>query len=162
MPDAIGVPLAHVFGGGLAANALLIFGLVQVFLGAEEGSQVSQDRRLPIDSDLKVFGMLFGMGAIIGWVVYNVSGCAAVYDWVVPTLVVAGVAGAAVSFTICSKLNDEYISRAELNLAEGNYKEAIEDAREVMRSSEALRNRAKQISQQAHALRNEQPMGLGA
>jgi hypothetical protein len=67
--------------------------------------------------------------------------------------------GLVVALPRVSKLNESYLSRAATNLEAGNFKEALEDASEVARSSERLRERANQIVEAAREMRNRQPLG---
>lgn len=145
--------------GGLAANALLLFSLVGVALGGQ-GSHVSKSRRLPQDSDAKLFRLLFVIGAVIGCGFAYLGGFA---DWVFafPTGAASFVVGSIIAYRTCVKLNDGYLQRAYENLERGDFRGAIEDAKEVARSSEVLRAEAKSIVAKAEELRREQPLPIG-
>lgn len=152
--------LAYVVVGGLAANFFLVFSLFTVLTGASEGSQISDSRKLSIDSDAKVFGILFGVGAFIGLFFGSSGQFALTPEFMFLPAMGSFLVGTAISYFICNKLNNDYMARAERNFAEGNFREAIEDAREVARSSETMRRRANEIVEAARA-HVETPMGLG-
>jgi hypothetical protein len=61
---------------------------------------------------------------------------------------------------LTSKINDIYVNRARQNLKDGLYKEAIEDASEVARSSERLRSEARAIEKLAREMRDDQPVKI--
>lgn len=148
----------HLIIGGVAANLLVLWSLVNVAAGGE-GSCVSRERRLPQDSDQKLFGFLFAVGGICGLGVAVLSGFS--FDWLYlgATAAAAFVIGMVVALPWVAKLNEQYLNRAATELDSGNFKEALEDASEVARSSERLRDRANQIIEAARAMRNRQPLG---
>lgn len=126
--------------GGFAANALLIQALLGIAFG-EQDSCIRKERRLPIDSDLKLFSIGFAVGASIGIAIAASIGVIA-WEFVAVAGVVAFIAGSAVAMGFCVKLNGQYLARAYENFHSGNFREAIEDASEVARSSERLRSEA--------------------
>ncbi|MDZ4779851.1 MAG: hypothetical protein SGJ19_06340 [Planctomycetia bacterium] len=148
----------HLIVGGIAANLLVIWSLANVAIGGE-GSHISRDRRLPSDSDGQLFGMLFAVGGLCGLGVAVITGFPQDPLYLGATAAVAFVVGLVVTLPRVAKLNESYLSRAATNLEEGNYKEALEDASEVARSSERLRERANQIVEAAREMRNRQPLG---
>ena len=144
MFDVVTIVSGHIIIGGIAANLLVIFGLLSVAFGGE-GSCVSPARRLPQDSDAKLVGLLFGVGAVCGVLFAYLSGFAVDWTWIAPTGFVSFMLGSFLAFSRVSKLNEQYLSRAQANFDQGRYKQAIEDANEVARSSERLRSAAKKI-----------------
>jgi len=120
---------------------------------------VSRERRPPNDSDAKLFGILFAVGAICGLLVAVGAGFPADPIYLVASGGLAFVAGLVVALPRVAKLNESYLNRAASNLELGNYKEAIEDASEVARSSERLRERANEIVETTREMRNRQPLG---
>lgn len=158
MIDQATTGLMHVIVGGLAANLLVIWSLANVALGGE-GSKVSRERRLPSDSDSQLFGILFAVGAVCGLLVAAGTGFPADPFYLAASGGLAFVAGLVVALPLVAKLNESYLNRAASNLELGNYKEAIEDASEVARSSERLRERANEIVETAREMRNQQPLG---
>lgn len=148
----------HLVIGGVAANLLVLFSLVNVASGGE-GSKVSRERRLPQDSDGKLFGFLFAVGGVCGLAVAMLSGFSADWLYLGASAGVAFVVGMIVALPWVAKLNEQYLTRAASELEEGRFKEALEDASEVARSSERLRDRANQIVEAAKAMRNRQPLG---
>ena len=161
MIDTIRGVLAYVAICGLAANVFVIMGLVSVATGSAEGSQVSKSRRLPIDSDAKVFGILFAIGAFLGITFGTSTQFTLQAEGIVLPALFSFLIGLGGAWWITHHLNNEYMARAERNLSEGHYREAMEDALEVARSSETMRNRAKRLASEAKQL-HQQNMGLGA
>jgi hypothetical protein len=147
----------HLVVGGVAANLLVIWSLVNVAAGGE-GSRVSRERRLPQDSDQKLFGFLFAVGGICGLAVAVLSGFSTDWLFLAASAGLAFVVGMVVALPWVAKLNEQYLHRAASELELGNFKEALEDASEVARSSERLRDRANQIVEAAKGLRNRQPL----
>jgi hypothetical protein len=147
MFEQVMTAVMHLVVGGLAANLLVIWALISVAIGGE-GSRVSPARRLPSDSDGQLFAILFCVGAVCGLVVAMVASAALGF-----------VAGLVVALPRVAKLNENYLTRAESNLQLGDFKGALEDASEVARSSERLRERANQIVEAAREMRNRQPLG---
>lgn len=141
--------------GGIAANTLMLLALIGLMFGGQ-GSQVSKQRRFRQDSNARLFGLLFVVGAVIGCGFALVAGFA---DWffAFPAGVASFVIGSIIAYRTCVKLNEAYFERALQNLEQGDYKGAIEDAMEVARSSEALRSEANTIIAQAQELRRSQP-----
>lgn len=158
MFDQVITGVLHAIAGGVAANTLVIFSLVNVAMGAE-GSRISRERRLPSDSDALLFGMLFAVGAVCGLVLAFLTGFPADRFYLLGSAGVGFVAGLLIALPKVAKLNEAYLSRAQSNLDEGHFKEALEDASEVARSSERLRARANRIVEAARELRNRQPLG---
>lgn len=152
----------HLIVGGIAANLLVVWSLLSVAMGGE-GSQIRRERRLPGDSDSQLFAMLFAVGSTCGLIVAIVAGFSADPLYFAATAGVAFVAGLVFAFPRVAKLNEAYLQRAASNLEDGHFKEALEDASEVSRSSERLRARANQIIEMAREMRNRQPFdGLSA
>jgi hypothetical protein len=158
MFDTLMTGLLHLVVGGIAANALVIFSLVNVAVGGE-GSKISPQRRLPNDSDAQLFGTLFAVGAVCGLVLALLTGFPEDRFYLLGSAGVGFIAGVLIAWPRVTQLNEAYLIRAEQNLEEGQYKEALEDASEVARSSERLRERANQIVEAARAMRNRQPFG---
>jgi hypothetical protein len=158
MLDQLTTAAMHLIVGGIAANLLVIWSLANVAMGGE-GSQISRNRRLPNDSDGQLFGMLFAVGGLCGLLVAVGTGFPQDPLYLGATAAVAFVVGLVVALPRVAKLNESYLSRAAANLEEGNFKEALEDASEVARSSERLRERANQIVEAAREMRNRQPLG---
>jgi hypothetical protein len=156
MIDQAFAAVAHVVAGGIAANTLVIFSLLSVAMGGQ-GSHISRDRRLPSDSDSQLFAILFALGSLCGLIVAFVVGFSPDPLYLAATAGVAFVLGLIVALPRVSKLNEQYLDRAANNLEEGHFKEAIEDASEVARSSERLRARANEIISMAREMRNQQP-----
>jgi hypothetical protein len=159
MVDQIASGATHVIVGGLAANLLVIFSLLSVAMGGE-GSCISRERRLPKDSDGKLFAILFAVGAVCGMAVSYFVGFSTDVLYLALTGGAAFVAGLLVAFPHVAKLNEAYLARAASNLEEGHIKEALEDAREVARSSERLRAQANQIIEMAREMRGQSLDGL--
>ena len=157
MVEIITAAVTHVIVGGIAANLLLIMSLASIAMGGE-GSQISRERRLPQDSDSQVFVILFVAGAVCGLVAAFVSGFSADPLFLVPTGAVAFLVGLFIAFPRVKKLNEAYLQRAAQNVDAGNYREALEDAREVARSSERLRARANEIIEYCQEMRRSQPL----
>lgn len=159
MPDQILSAIAHCLVGGIAANVLLIMGLVNVAVGGE-GSKIRKDRRLAIDSDAKVFGIFFLVGAFVGCGVAVSTGLTTEWALLVITAIVGFFSTTVVGLVLTSKINDVYIRRARQNLKDGLYTEAIEDAAEVARSSQRLRYEARAIKKLARELRDSEPLEI--
>lgn len=159
MMDTIRGIVIYVGVCGLVANFFMIQGFASVAMGAD-GSQVRKKRRLPIDSDAKIFGILFAIGGVIGLFCGTSQQFPLTEALAIPVML-SFVAGFAFSYWVTNKLNNEYMARAERNFAEGNYRDAMEDAREVARSSETMRRRASDLANQASD-RHQQSLGLGA
>jgi hypothetical protein len=152
---------AHAIIGGLAANLLLIFSIVNVAIGGQ-GSHVSPKRRLPSDSDAKFFVILFAAGAACGLIVATATQFSPDPIFLAASGGAAFVAGLLVALPRVARLNEAYLKRAAENLEQGRYKEALEDAREVARSSERLRPQANQIIDVAQESRRQQPLDMVA
>ncbi|MCO6044466.1 ZIP family metal transporter [Aeoliella sp. ICT_H6.2] len=113
---------------------------------------------MPHDSDAKVAGALFAMGAVIGvaiaLVLHSNGGDAASY-W--PLSLAAGaVLGVVVPWPLVRRLGKDYLDRARLNLEQGRFKEAMQDAAEVERISEVYKSEAIEIKEYARQQRDEQ------
>jgi hypothetical protein len=158
MFEQVMTAVMHLVVGGLAANLLVIWALISVAIGGE-GSRVSPARRLPSDSDGQLFAILFCVGAVCGLVVAMVTGFPEDRFYLVASAALGFVAGLVVALPRVAKLNENYLTRAESNLQLGDFKGALEDASEVARSSERLRERANQIVEAAREMRNRQPLG---
>jgi hypothetical protein len=157
MVDQAIAGVTHLIVGGVAANVLVILSLLSVAMGGE-GSHISRERKLPGDSDSQLFCLLFAAGAVIGLIVATAIGFAKDPMYLGITGGVAFVAGLLLSLPRVTKLNEAYLARAIENLEEGLYKEALEDASEVARSSERLRGQANQIIEAAREMRLSQPL----
>lgn len=151
--------LGFVCIGGFAANALLISCLVGCVLSGQ-GSHVSKERRLPEDSDAMLFRRLFVIGGGIG-LAFAYAGGFREWLYAFPNGIAAFAVGSIISYRLCVQLNDSYLSRAQTNLDLGDFRGAIEDAKEVARSSESLRPLANAIVAQAQEMRMQQPSSAG-
>lgn len=151
--------LPHILFGGCAANVILIMGLINVAMGSE-GSKVSRERRLPIDSDAGIFVIFFVVGAICGTGVAVMTGLT--HDWslLIVTGFVSFFATLFIGLMLTSKINDSYVRRARQNLKDGLYEEAIEDASEVARSSDRLGSEARAIEKLAREMREDQTLEI--
>ncbi|MCA9264944.1 MAG: hypothetical protein KDA60_13885 [Planctomycetales bacterium] len=149
MLDTLTSSLLHVLTGGFAASALLIFSVAGVALGGMPPSCVRKDRRLPEDDDTRTGLIMFGLGAGCGIVIAAVLDFPANHEWLILSGFVGFAVGAAYAYHLTVKLNDAYMARARENLEAGHYREAIEDAREVVRSCERLQSIAYQVINEA-------------
>jgi len=127
--------LLHLVVGAICANWLLaICKAAEITSG--EGSQVSPQRRLPLDSNALVGAGLAVAGAVIGSVVWLVSVRMSVPE---PSAYWPATAGAAAIFGLIGPLplvlalKNGYMRRAQENFSQQNYKEAFEDAAEAAR-----------------------------
>jgi hypothetical protein len=157
MVDQAIAGVTHLIVGGIAANVLVILSLASVAMG-NQGSHISRERRLPGDSDIEVFTLLFAAGAVIGLAVAVATGFTRDPMYLAVSGGISFVAGLVIALPRVTKLNEAYLARALENLEEGRAKEALEDASEVARSSERLRARANEIIAMAREMRMSQPL----
>jgi hypothetical protein len=144
--DPIIAAVAHGLTGGF--GAILVVGGAMIF---GSGSLVSDNRRLPTDSDERLMNMLGGAGAVIGIGLSFAYGADALsVGFFVATLGVTGFFGLFAPLPLVRRLNDQYMKRAFLCYEEGDYQGAYEDASEVARSSEGYRQQAQEIAEAAH------------
>lgn len=163
--DAAGLSLevlgTHALAAGLAACWLVALCKMGELTGnAENISQLPPERKLPHDSDMMVAGVLFAIGAVIGVVVAFVlqaNGADPQAYW--PVSLAPGVAiGLFIPWPFVRLLGRQYLERAITNMEQGNYKEALQDAKEVERISESLKPEARAIIEEAQELRGD-PLG---
>jgi hypothetical protein len=139
---------SHVLAGGAAATWLLVVCRIGEFAGSYTcESRIDVRRRVPYDSDAIVGGGLASIGAVVGLAIaismLSGGGNAAAY-W--PLSAGAGaLVGLIVPLPIVRYFAKQYLRRAALNLQQGNYKEAIEDARECARIAKSMTPEAAQI-----------------
>ncbi len=96
------------------------------------------------------------IGAAIGGLVTTTTAILGGIPWelVIPVAFGCFVLGVIFGLRRATRLNDAYLSRAMQCLERGQYKEAIEDAQEVARSSERLRSSANRVLNAARELRD--------
>jgi hypothetical protein len=139
---------SHVLAGGVAATWLLVVCKIGEFVGNDAcESRIDVRRRVPCDSDAIVGGGLAAIGAVVGLVIaismLTGGGNAAAY-WPL-SAAAGGLVGLVVPLPIVRYFAKQYLRRAALNLEQGNYKEAIEDARECARIAKSMTPEAGRI-----------------
>ncbi|MEM7314606.1 MAG: hypothetical protein AAF497_15780 [Planctomycetota bacterium] len=139
-----------------AANGILICSFLSQWLGGQP-SQISRRRKPPMDSDLRVCLHLAVIGA---GVAAGAMWLAGVQDSeiMIPASVVSFFLGQSYGMVYTRKLNLFYLHRARRLFDEGDTRGAAEDAREVARSSTALRPDAKSILRAVEAMRSQVPL----
>ncbi len=142
---------------GMAASILVVVGVVGVFLGMQ-GSLIRKERRLPQDSDARLFFRLFGVGAIVGLAGALLGD--GEWEFAFPTGIASFVIGAVYGARFCARLNNEYLTRAYDCMDQKDFTAAIEDAKEVARSSKTLRQEANELILDATRQRSKIPLKL--
>lgn len=144
---------------GVSACWLLILCKAGELTGSPENvSQIPKERKLPLDSDALVGGVLFAVGATIGIgvsVALFLNDLDAANYWLAP-LGVAAVVGLLGPWPLVRKLGKDYLERARLNLEQGDFKAAMQDAAEVERISEVYKAEAREIREYASEQRGRQ------
>jgi hypothetical protein len=127
--------LLHILAGAVCANWLLAVCKVGE-LTSGQGSLVSPQRRLPLDNNALVGGLLAGAGAVAGAIVWTVAGRMGAANptafWPA-TAGVAAVVGLVGPLPLVTALKNGYLKRAQENFEQQNYKDALEDAGEAAR-----------------------------
>lgn len=153
----------HALAAGLASTWLVALSKAGEFVGNEKNvSQLPPERKLPHDSDAMVAGALFVIGAVVGLIIacalhFNQADVASYWPL---SLIAGAVIGVVVPWPLVRRLGREYLERAQLNLEQGNYKEAMQDAAEVERISEVYKAQAREIKEYARQQRDQQLGGF--
>lgn len=139
-----------------AANGILVCSFISQWLGGQP-SQISRRRKPPMDSDLRVCLHLTALGACVAGGAFCLAG---VQDSgiAIPAGVVSFFLGQTYGIVYARKLNLFYLHRAQQLFDKGDTRGAAEDAREVARSSPALRPDAKSILRAVEAIRRQLPI----
>jgi hypothetical protein len=138
----------HLVVGGASATWLLVVCKVGELIGNQTcESRISAGRRVQYDSDALVGGGLAAVGSVVGlgvaFTLLNGGGDVAAY-WPL-SLLAGGLIGLVVPLPLVRYFARQYLARAASNLEQGNFKEAIEDAREAARLAKSMTPEAAQI-----------------
>lgn len=155
LPNLLAV-IGMMLNGAIAATALPAFSTL-VALVTGPSSCISKDRKLSTDSDLRLLLHLVAIGATVGGLDAIVFGGGGQGIDILMCLV-SFLAGLFYTLYRLNQLNSGYLKRARKCLTAGEYKNAIEDANEVARSSERLRGLAIKIRTEAERHRSRQPI----
>ena len=148
--------LLTVLGCMIAANGILIFSFISQWLGGQE-SQISQRRKPAMDSDLRVCVHLSVVGFCVATGAFWLAGLQD-SGIAIPAGLVSFFVGQTYGIVYTRKLNLFYLHRARRLFDDGDTRGAEEDAREVVRSSPALRAEAKSILRAVEAIRQQMPV----
>ena len=153
MIDNILATFIYAFVAGIGAIALPLFALM-----SGQGSEIRPERRLPGDSESRALLVLFCVGAFCGLPAAFILNFSLAPAYLIPVVFVGFVAGLVVGLPMVTSHNNAYLARAMENLEAGRFRDALEDAREVSRSSERLRSQAERIIRMAREKSMNEPI----
>ena len=101
-------------------------------------SEIRRERRLPEISDSRLFAIQAVIGAAWGLLIAALLGFQIEPVGCFLVAIATFLRGVFYGFNVVTSLNNRYLSRAVECFEQGLYREAIDDAKEVARSSERL------------------------
>lgn len=140
MIDSMLATVVYAFVAGIAAIALPLLALM-----SGQGSEIRPERRLPSDSEGRAMLILFCVGACCGIPAAFVLEFSLAPLHLIPVVFIGFVSGLIAGLPMVTSHNNAYLARAMENLNAGRFRDALEDAKEVSRSSERLRSQAERI-----------------